>query len=324
MHGPTEGVNEETDEANSAVKIVGGNIFVELDPDHPGFKDEGYRSRRNEIAKIAMEWNDMSMEERRNTKIPHAPYSEDEDAVWAAIMERIAPVHQKYACKPYLDNAKKLGLPNDRIPQLQEVSETLQSMTGFRQEPVGGLVHPKTFHTALANKVFLSTQYIRHSSRPFYTPEPDVVHELVGHTAMLGVPEWAELNILFGEADIKTKSEAAIKRLGTIYWFVLEFGACREQGQVKAVGPGLLSSFGEMEHACTNGEGCGNDEACVCNSKIEYRTPDFEEMETRFYDVTKYQPTLYVWDSFEEMYEKTKDFILKWGTDEDPRKELHQ
>jgi hypothetical protein len=90
------------------------------------------------------------------------------------------------------------------------------------------------------------------------------------------------------------------------------------------VGPGLLSSFGEMEHACTNGEGCGNDEACVCNSKIEYRTPDFEEMETRFYDVTKYQPTLYVWDSFEEKYEKTKDFIIKWGTDEDPRKELHK
>ena len=126
MHGPSEGVNEETDEANSAVKIVGGNVFVELDPDHPGFKDEGYRSRRNEIAKIALEWNEMSMDERRAKKIPHAPYSEDEDAVWAAIMERISPVHEKYACKQYRENAKKLGLPNDRIPQLQEVSETLE------------------------------------------------------------------------------------------------------------------------------------------------------------------------------------------------------
>jgi len=324
MHGPEEGVSDHTDEANSAVKIVGGNVFVELDPDHPGFQDEGYRARRNEIAKIALEWNEMSMPERRSKKIPHAPYSEDEDAVWAAIMERINPVHEKYACQQYLDNAKKLGLPDDRIPQLQEVSETLQKMTGFRQEPVGGLVHPKTFHTALANKVFLSTQYIRHSSRPFYTPEPDVVHELVGHTAMLGVPEWAELNILFGEADMRTESEAAIKRLGTIYWFVLEFGACRENGEVKAVGPGMLSSFGEMEHACTAGAGCGKNEACVCSPTIEYRTPDFEEMETQPYDVTKYQPILYVWDSFEELYDKTKDFITKWGTDDDPRKELHQ
>jgi len=324
MHGPNEGVSEETDEANSAVKIVGGNVFVELDPDHPGFKDEGYRARRNEIAKIAMEWNKMSMEERRNTKIPHAPYSEDEDAVWAAIMERITPVHLKHACKPYLDNARKLGLPNDRIPQLQEVSETLEQMTGFRQEPVGGLVHPKTFHTALANKVFLSTQYIRHSSRPFYTPEPDVVHELVGHTAMLGVPEWAELNVLFGKADMRTESEASVARLGSVYWYIMEFGACRENGIVKSVGPGLLSSFGEMEHACSEGEGCGDNEACVCDPKIKYLEPNFEEMETRPYDVTKYQPVLYVWDSFEEMYEKTKEFVLNWGTDDDPRKDLHK
>ena len=324
MHGPTEGVSEETDEANSAVKIVGGNVFVELDPDHPGFQDKEYRSRRNEIAKIALEWNEMSMEERRGKKIPHAPYSEGEDAVWAAIMERITPVHEKHACVQYLDNAKQLGLPDDRIPQLQEVSETLEKMTGFRQEPVGGLVHPKTFHTALANKVFLSTQYIRHSSRPFYTPEPDVVHELVGHTAMLGVPEWAELNILFGQADMRTESEAAITRLGSVYWYVLEFGACRENGVVKSVGPGLLSSFGEMEHACTAGAGCGTNEACVCDPKIEYRTPDFEEMETHPYDVTKYQPILYVWDSFEEMYEKTKEFAIQWGTDDAPRKELHQ
>ncbi len=264
------------------------------------------------------------MEEIRTKKIHHAPYSEGEDAVWAAIMERITPVHEKYACKQYLENAKKLGLPDDRIPQLQEVSETLEEMTGFRQEPVGGLVHPKTFHTALANRVFLSTQYIRHSSRPFYTPEPDVVHELVGHTAMLGVPEWAELNVLFGEADMRTESEAAINRLGSVYWYVLEFGACRENGIVKSVGPGLLSSFGEMEHACAGGEACGTDEACVCNPKVQYLEPNFEEMETRPYDVTKYQPVLYVWDSFEEMYEKTKEFAMKWGTDEDPRKELHQ
>ena len=79
-----------------------------------------------------------------------------------------------------------------------------------------------------------------------------------------------------------------------------------------------------MEHACTAGAGCGTNEACVCDPKIEYRTPDFEEMETHPYDVTKYQPILYVWDSFEELYEKTKEFAIQWGTDEDPRKELHQ
>ena len=128
---------------------------------------------------------------------------------------------------------------------------------------------------------------------------------------MLGVPEWAELNVLFGEADMRTESEAAITRLGSVYWYVLEFGACREGGNVKAVGPGLLSSFGEMEHACASGE-------------VEYRRPNFEEMETLPYDVTQYQPVLFVWDSFEEMYEKTKKFISNWGTVNDPRMELHK
>ena len=80
---------------------------------------------------------------------------------------------------------------------------------------------------------------------------------------------------------------------------------------MKSVGPGLLSSFGEMEHACASGE-------------VEYRKPNFEEMETLAYDVTKYQPILYVWDSFEELYEKTKEFVTYWGTDKDPRKDLHQ
>ena len=319
-----EGVSEETNEANSAVRIEGGNVFVELDPDHPGFKDKEYRERRNEIAKIAIEWNKMTMQERRMKKIPNAPYSEREHAVWEAIMERMEPAQEKYACKQYLEYARKLELPKDRIPQLQEVSEKLEEITGFRQEPVGGLVHPKTFHTALANKVFLSTQYIRHSSNPFYTPEPDVVHELVGHTAMLAVEKWAELNMLFGQADIRTESEEAIKRLGTVYWFTMEFGVCKEGGDVKAIGPGLLSSYGEMEHACTGGAFCGKEDACVCEPNLEYRKYNFEEMETRPYDVTKYQPVLYLADSFEQMYEDISEFVIKWGTDEDPRKELHQ
>ena len=85
-----EGVSEETNEANSAVRIEGGNVFVELDPDHPGFKDKEYRERRNEIAKIAIEWNKMTMQERRIKKIPNAPYSEREHAVWKAIMERVS------------------------------------------------------------------------------------------------------------------------------------------------------------------------------------------------------------------------------------------
>ena len=101
--------------------------------------------------------------------------------------------HEKYACAEYLAATDRLALPTDRVPQLGQVTGRLQWLTGFRLEPVPGLVPTRTFYGALAERRFLSTQYMRHHSVPFYTPEPDIVHELVGHANMLASPMFAAL-----------------------------------------------------------------------------------------------------------------------------------
>src|SRR5204862_8058067 len=98
------------------------------------------------------------------------------------------------------------------------------------------------------------TRYLRHAARPLYTPEPDVIHELVGHAATLIHPGLAELNRRIGAAaiaagpagDLDTETPSALE-LERVYWYTLEFGAALEDGQVKAYGAGLLSSYGEIQ-----------------------------------------------------------------------------
>ena len=91
--------------------------------------------------------------------------------------------------------------------------------------PVEGLVAPRRFFSLLRDGVFNATQYVRHPSRPFYTPEPDVIHELVGHAATLAHPRLAAINRKFGEAAA-IGDRRLLTRIERVYWFTLEFGVC--------------------------------------------------------------------------------------------------
>ena len=124
--------------------------MVQLDPDHPGFRDPQYRARRNSIARIAMDY-------RPGTRIPDAPYTPEEHNLWRVIHDAVGPQHRRHACAEYLECIEMLDLPHDRIPQLSEVSAKVESISGFRLEPVAGLVTPRTFLESLADNVFLCT-----------------------------------------------------------------------------------------------------------------------------------------------------------------------
>ncbi len=281
-------LDSDTTTANSAILMDSGrHAIVKLDPDHPGFNDAEYRERRNQIAQIAVEY-------RPGTPVPAAPYTEEEHAVWRGVWAEMAPVHERHACAAYLETAGELDLPKDRIPQLQAVSERIAPRSGFRLEPVGGLVHPKVFLSTLARDVFLSTQYIRHHSAPGYTPEPDVIHELIGHAAQLAHPGFAELNRLFGRAAAAVDPGEELTRIGRVYWYTIEFGVLRERGELRAYGAGLLSSYGET----------------VAMHEADIRPLDFDDMENRDYDVTQYQPVLYCAESFEHLEDALSTYLI--------------
>jgi phenylalanine-4-hydroxylase len=144
--------------------------------------------------------------------------------------------------------------------------------------------------------VFLCTQYIRHHSTPLYTPEPDVVHEIVGHGVTLASPPLAELNRLFGKAVKRTTSSEALEKLSRVYWFTIEFGVLREAGEVKAYGTGLLSSAGELEEM----------------HDAELRPFDLEAASRCAYDPTHFQPVLFCAESFQAMHEGVRDYLTSW------------
>ena len=212
--------------------------LVQLDPDHPGFRDRVYRERRNAIARLAID-------HREGDPVPPVDYSDAEQEVWRTVWRELAPLHARHACREYLETSSIVQLDRERVPQLSEVNRALERTTGFRMKPVAGLVGDRTFLGHLARGVFLATQYMRHPSRPLYTPEPDVVHELVGHAATFCDPGFARLNRAFGEAATRAAPEQ-LARIARVYWYTLEFGLCEEGGGVKAYGAGLLSSFGEL------------------------------------------------------------------------------
>jgi phenylalanine-4-hydroxylase len=150
--------------------------------------------------------------------------------------------------------------------------------------PVAGLVTSRAFLGNLRFDQFLSTQYIRHHTVPLYTPEPDIVHELVGHAATLADPGFAELNRAFGRAAERV-SEDVLKQIERVYWYTLEFGVAKEGEQLKAYGAGLLSSFGELERFQTH---------------ARLVPLDIAAMVARPYDPTVYQEVLFVAPSFQD------------------------
>src|SRR2546421_2101767 len=269
--------------------VVDRNDIVQLDPDHPGFRDPEYRRRRNEIAQIAMKYHPRDA-------IPDAPYTIEEHQVWSTIWKALQPAHQQHACAEYLECLKKLEFAPDRIPQLREINERVKAISGFRLEPVAGLVQPRVFLENLADGVFLCTQYIRHHSTPLYTPEPDVVHEIIGHGVTLASERLAELNCLFGQAVKRTASSEALEKLSRVYWFTIEFGVLREDGELKAYGTGLLSSAGELGEM----------------RKARLRPFDLEAASSEEYDPTHFQPVLFCADSFDDMYRELKEFLFSW------------
>src|SRR3954451_7929872 len=263
-----------------------GTAVVHLGEEHPGFNDPAYRERRNEIATAATRWSP-------GEPVPQIAYADVENEIGRTVCRERRTKHEKYACREYLAAKAALGLPEDRVPQLDEVTARLRPLTGWEYWPAPGLVELREFYGSLGDRVFHSTQYVRHPSEPLYTPEPDVIHEVIGHGNMLASPRFAALKHAAGQAAQRVETAEALQAIADVFWFTLEFGVLWEDGELRAYGAGILSSYGEIEEF----------------RHMEIRPLDFAEMASIEYDITKYQPVLYAAASMDALEDAVGAFF---------------
>ncbi len=264
-----------------------GEVIVHLAHDHPGANDPAYRERRAQIAAAALAW-------RSGQASPSITYTDEEQDVWATVCRELAPKHERYAVVEFREAKERMSLPAERIPNLDEVSDRVRPLSGWRYLPAAGLVALDQFYGSLAERRFHSTQYVRHPAVPLYTPEPDIIHEVIGHGHLLATPTFGELHRLAGVAARRLSELENLRFLSRVFWFSLEFGVVVEDGELRAYGAGILSSYGEIEEF----------------RGMEHRPLHLVEMGTAEYDITAYQPVLYRAESIDELVDVVGGFFI--------------
>lgn len=215
---------------------------VTLPPGHPGEGDPIYIARRSALSSLVASVDELG------ATLPEVRYTEEETEVWRAVLDRLSNLHEIHAASAYLQGFRRLGMSPSRPPVPGSLAQRLKEQTGFGLVLTDGLLDARVFLSHLGERRQPCTVYLRHGSRPDYTPEPDLVHEAVGHAPMLTDPEAARLNEVIGHAAARA-SARQLQALLRLYWFTLEFGLVEERSGLRAYGAGLLSSFGELPHA---------------------------------------------------------------------------
>jgi phenylalanine-4-hydroxylase len=224
-------------------------------------------------------------------------YSPEQHAVWAELVNRQMPALREHACQEYLDGFETIGLRNDCIPNLAQVSQRLEPRTGWNSTPVSGFLPADAFFEMLAARRFPTTTWLRSRESLEYTPEPDIFHDVFGHVPMHAHPVFADFLQQYGKVCAGLRDMDALERMGRLFWFTVEFGVIRQEGKLKIYGSGLISSHGEANYVLKAASGGGP----------EIRDFNLDQVLEQEFLVSEMQKVLYAIDSFEQIYEAAQE-----------------
>jgi len=218
----------------------------------------------------------------------YSKYTDNDHRIWTKLYKRRMETLPSQACRAFLEGLDIIKLPEDRMPLLADVNPRLKPITGWQAAPVGGYLEAKDFFYSLSQRKFPTTITIRPESQLDYLEEPDMFHDVFGHVPMHAHRVFGDFLQKFGQLGAADISEEERTKLARLFWFTVEFGLIREDGQIKIYGSGLTSSPGEGIHCLTD--------------KVEKRDFEPETVMATPFEIDHYQPLLYVIDSFEQVF----------------------
>lgn len=206
-----------------------------------------------------------------------AAYTPEEHATWDRLFARQAKLLPGRASQAWLNGLDVLRLDRPGIPDFEALSERLMQLTGWQVVAVPGLVPDDVFFDHMANRRFVAGNFIRRPDQLDYLQEPDVFHDVFGHVPMLADPVFADYLVAYGQGGQRALGLDALKYLGRLYWYTVEFGLIAEPDGLHIYGAGIVSSYAESRFALEDASPhrIGFDLARVM--RTEYRIDDFQQ-----------------------------------------------
>jgi phenylalanine-4-hydroxylase len=236
---------------------------------------------------------------------PYDLYSEANHDAWRKLFARMEDRWRRYANHRFLQGIDSLCLEPARVPRLEDVNRFLSPLTGFQAKPVSGYIPSFLFFNSLRNREFPTTITIRDGATLDYLPEPDIFHDIAGHVPMHTDRAFADTLVRFGDcahtaaeivAGIRDEKEkirrvtSIFKAMARFFWFTIEFGLMRGDGELKVYGSGLLSSYGEIAHSIESPE-------------VQRYPIQLEWVINQYFEIDHYQPLLFIVDSFDHLFD---------------------
>ena len=220
-------------------------------------------------------------------------YTPAEHAMWDHLFERQAKMLPGRVATEFTDGLDVLRMSKPGIPDFDELSERLMKATGWQVVAVPGLIPDDVFFDHLANRRFVSGDFIRTPEQLDYLQEPDIFHDVFGHVPLLANPVFADYMQAYGMGGQRAANGGVIEKLSRLYWYTVEFGLIRgSSDDLKIYGAGIVSSYGESLFALDD----------PSPNRLGF---DVRRLMRTKYRIDDYQQNYFVIDSFEDLLEAT-------------------